>query len=298
MLVRFEHGFLYFFSSYSSSVLPPPPPPPSPSSSPLSPVFFCSSFFATSVSLSAYLASSSFFHFSSSKRCRPPLDQWLVRTDGFYITVACILINFPRAEWMGGKKRYTERKGSCGCLLSTSFFSRPTFRVYRSRVEVPSHAQLLDRAPRWSLRFQFDLWHNDELVLGNVENTQLCDESGREPLSKKNRFSRRATRRRSNSDTRVYARTCTLLVETQFVNGDAWFCPTNRIPFRCTRDEAKHRQPGTHLGTLARLSSLPPRTSVSSRFSFSPSSLPLFSLPPRSSPGLRLARAHASSPSN
>jgi len=40
--------------------------------------------------------------------------------------------------------------------------------------------------------------------------------------------------------------------ETQFVNEDAWFCSTDRIPFRCTRDRAKH-SPSRHARTIIEL---------------------------------------------
>jgi len=47
---------------------------------------------------------------------------------------------------------------------------------------------------------------------------------------------------------RTRARTRIPFFETQFVNEDAWFCSMDRIPFRCTRDQAKHcsRHPPWH----------------------------------------------------
>lgn len=72
---------------------------------------------------------------------------------------------------------------------------------------------------------------------------------------------------------RTYARRRTALVGTQFVNEDTRFCSTNRIPFRCTRDGAKHGQPGTRLGTLARLSSSSQQPLFPCLFSSLPSAL-------------------------
>lgn len=79
-------------------------------------------------------------------------------------------------------------------------------------------------------------------------------------------------------------------VETQFVNEDAWFCSTNRIPSRCTYARRGQENTGTRLaGTLVRLSSFclssqqPSPLFVSPSFSFFFPPPPSCARPPRGS---------------
>lgn len=91
---------------------------------------------------------------------------------------------------------------------------------------------------------------------------------------------------RTVGDGSMYARTRTPLLETQFVNEDTWFCSTNRIPFRCTRD-ATEQNTADRAPASARSPDYPapasPRPSFSSSSSSRPGVFVFFSSPPRSS---------------